>query len=147
MTTHNQAIREEIKTHEPSATRYVVVWIALLICTFLTWYVAKIDLGSFQLAAAMLIAVLKASLVVLIFMHLWEAEGANRIVFLLSIGFLLLMMGTIIADVTHRFPLANSLRETTVNLPQGNPVYEPVPAHLAPGTAPHGPGGSGGTGE
>ena len=135
MTTHNQSIREEIKTHEPSATRYVIVWIGLLFLTGATYGVAKIDLGSFQLEAAMLIAVVKASLVVIIFMHLKEAEGANRIVFLLSIGFLLLMMGVILSDVAHRFPLANSREETTVNLPQGDPIYEPAPQQLAPGNS------------
>lgn len=132
MASHNASVREELRTHEPSALRYVVVWIILLICTFATFFVSKLPLSSTgHLLAAIAIAIVKATLVVLIFMHLWEAEGANRLVFATSILFVLVMMFFVLTDTSHRFPLANSRPETTVNLPEGNPVYEQIPQNEA----------------
>jgi cytochrome c oxidase subunit 4 len=49
---------------------YFSVWIALLVGTFLTYEVAKIDLGVFNSAVALIIATTKALLVALFFMHL-----------------------------------------------------------------------------
>jgi hypothetical protein len=69
-------------------------------------------------------------------MHLLEAEGANRAVFLVSLLFVGVMMFFILVDTAHRFPLANPIEETTVNLPGGNPVYSTgAHHHLAPGEA------------
>jgi len=41
-------------------------------------------------------------------MHLWHGEGADRIVFVTSFVFLLVLMFFVIADVETRFPLSNS---------------------------------------
>ena len=135
MATHNESVREELRTHEPSAGRYWVVWILLLICTTATFLVSRIPISATgHLLAALAIAVVKATLVVLIFMHLWEAEGANRLVFATAFLFVGVMFFFILSDTAHRFPLANSRPETTVNLPEGNPVYQNVPENeAAPG--------------
>ena len=42
------------------------------------------DLGAVNLPLALAIATIKATLVVLFFMHLTEAHGANRLVFVVS---------------------------------------------------------------
>lgn len=136
MTVHNEAFREDIKTHEAGVGRYFVIYILLVILTFGTFGVAKLHMSeSLHLAAALLIAVCKASLVVLFFMHLLEAEGANRAVFLVSILFVGVMMFFILVDTAHRFPLTNPIDETTVNLPGGNPVYSAGAHHAEPGEA------------
>ena len=49
---------------------YVLIYVVLLICTYLTWQVAYFDLGPFNTVAALAIAVFKAVLVVLFFMHM-----------------------------------------------------------------------------
>ena len=49
---------------------YGKVLVALLALTFLTVFVARYHLGSFSIAAALLIACVKAILVLAIFMHL-----------------------------------------------------------------------------
>jgi hypothetical protein len=41
-------------------------------------------------------------------MHLWWSEGVNRIVFLTSFVFLLVLMFFVMADVGTRFTLSNS---------------------------------------
>ena len=53
-----------------------------------------------------LIATAKASLVVLFFMHLHEQRGAPRAYLLLSLGFLLLLLGGVLADGLTRFRAA-----------------------------------------
>ena len=59
---------------------YVKVFLALIILTALTTAVAYVDLGALNTVAALLIAVIKASLVVLFFMHLKEQSGMTRVV-------------------------------------------------------------------
>jgi len=84
-------------------------WLVLVCLTFSTFGVSKIDMPvNYHLAAALCIAVVKLSLVVLFFMHLWWGEGINRIVFLTSFLFLLLLMFFVMADVGTRFKLSNS---------------------------------------
>ena len=48
---------------------YYTIFAILMFCTYLTWQVAYFDLGSFNTIAALAIAVFKATLVVLFFMH------------------------------------------------------------------------------
>ena len=48
---------------------YYTIFAILMACTYLTWQVAYFDLGPFNTIAALAIAVFKAALVVLFFMH------------------------------------------------------------------------------
>ncbi|HEY1905276.1 MAG TPA: cytochrome C oxidase subunit IV family protein [Myxococcaceae bacterium] len=84
-------------------------WFVLVCLTFSTFGVSQIPMPvNYHLAAAICIAVVKLSLVVLFFMHLWWGEGINRIVFLTSFVFLLVLMFFVMADVGTRFKLSNS---------------------------------------
>ena len=84
-------------------------WLVLVGLTFSTFGVSRIEMPvNYHLAAAICIAVIKLSLVVLFFMHLWWGEGVDRIVFLTSFLFLLLLMFFVMADVGTRFKLSNS---------------------------------------
>ncbi|GAB5466324.1 MAG: hypothetical protein Kapaf2KO_17600 [Candidatus Kapaibacteriales bacterium] len=56
--------------HTPSYADNVVVYLALLALTALTVSIAGIDLGSFTFFVAMLVASIKALLVINIFMHI-----------------------------------------------------------------------------
>jgi cytochrome c oxidase subunit 4 len=48
---------------------YVIIWIILTIMTFVTYGVAQIDLGPFNIVIALAIAAFKMMLVVWFFMH------------------------------------------------------------------------------
>ena len=48
---------------------YYLVFLTLMVCTAITVAVASVDLGPLNVVVAMTIAVLKATLVVLFFMH------------------------------------------------------------------------------
>ncbi len=81
---------------------YAIVWVALLILTFVTWRVSFIPLGLMNVTVAMVIASLKASLVALFFMHL---RYENKLVWafaLIPFGFLSLIIFGTLVDVFYR---------------------------------------------
>jgi cytochrome c oxidase subunit 4 len=81
---------------------YIFIWLALLALTVLTWLVSYVNLGLMNVAVAMLIAALKASLVALFFMHL---RHENRLVWafaLFPLGFLLLIIVGTLVDILFR---------------------------------------------
>jgi len=82
--------------------RYIVVWAILLACTALTVWTGRQDLGGLNIVIALVIATFKASLVVLFFMHMTEAAGTNRIVFVTSFVFMLVMIFGVFGDLWTR---------------------------------------------
>ena len=82
---------------------YFAVWGALLLGTFLTYEAAKIDLGVFNSAVALIIATTKALLVALFFMHLRGAhEKLLKLVVISTIFFLLILLALSMADYGTR---------------------------------------------
>ena len=82
---------------------YFAVWGALLVGTFLTYEVAKIDLGVFNAAVALIIATTKALLVVLFFMHVKNASDKMvKVVVISAIFFLLILLALSMADYGTR---------------------------------------------
>jgi cytochrome c oxidase subunit 4 len=55
--------------HAVSKRAYYTVFLVLLVCTYLTWQIAYFDLGPLNTVVALAIAIFKATLVVLFFMH------------------------------------------------------------------------------
>ena len=82
---------------------YFAVWIALLIGTGLTVYAATLDLGRFNAVVALGIATVKATLVVLFFMHVYHAsEKLTKLVVIGALFFLLLLLGLTMTDYATR---------------------------------------------
>ncbi len=52
----------------------------------------------------MAIALTKATLVALFFMHLWDQRATQRLVFLVALAFLVILGGLTLADGVARFP-------------------------------------------
>lgn len=97
--------------HEPQEGgigRLFLVWFILLALTASTFGVSQLPIGHWHLPAAVFIASIKVTFVVLFFMHLWHSEGSNRIVFVVSFFFLIVLLFFVLADVATRFPLSNS---------------------------------------
>ena len=94
---------EEHEHPESSAIPYVVVWIALLFFTLLTWYTGKQHYGHWALAIALIIACTKSALVALIFMHLSHSSGMTRLVFGTALVFVGLLLAFTVGDVATRF--------------------------------------------
>jgi len=90
------------ETSSPLKT-YFAVWIALLIGTGLTVYAATLDLGRFNAVVALGIATVKATLVVLFFMHVYHAsEKLTKLVVIGALFFLLLLLGLTMTDYATR---------------------------------------------
>jgi cytochrome c oxidase subunit 4 len=83
---------------------YVLVWATLVALTFGTWGIALIDLGPFNLVVALTIAVIKASLVALFFMHLLYTRRRTRLVLIAGLSWLIILMLTM-GDYLTRRPL------------------------------------------
>jgi cytochrome c oxidase subunit IV len=101
-----------------SPKTYVLVWLALMILLFLTWGASEINLGVFSPVIAIVIAVIKMLLVVLIFMHVrysnpltWVFAGAGFVWLLIMIT---LTMGDYLTRGTVR-PQNKSVSEWKVD--------------------------------
>ncbi len=88
--------------HIVSPKVYGTILVALLICTVLTYYVAGIDLGIFNNFVALGIAVFKATLVILFFMHMYYSTRLLWIVVAGSFFWLALMLLITLGDYVTR---------------------------------------------
>ena len=82
----------------------VGVLAVLMGLTVLTVLVSYVDLGPFNFAVAMLIAMTKATLVALFFMHLRWDKPFNAVLFVCGLGFLLLFIGFCVLDLKEAQP-------------------------------------------
>jgi cytochrome c oxidase subunit IV len=80
------------------------VFVALLVLTYITVAVTKIDLGSLNLWIALGVATVKAALVVLFFMHLRYDSFFNSIIFLCALVFVFLFLAITIMDTIQYNP-------------------------------------------
>lgn len=83
-----------------------LVWtaIALLFLTCVTVAVRYVDVGEFNIVIALGIAVLKATLVALFFMHLRWDRPFNQLVFIACIAFVVLLIALTVLDTDQYDP-------------------------------------------
>lgn len=87
----------------PTST-LVAAGLALLVLTIVTVAVRYIDVGEFNLPIALFVAVIKATIVILVFMHLRWDRPFNLLVIIGSVLFVLLMMAFTMMDVSAYTP-------------------------------------------
>ena len=97
--------------HVTPVRTYLLVFLGLMALTFLTVGVAHVNIaqhlpGQFtdaiNDAVAMMIAVTKATLVILFFMHVWHSARMNKIVVWSSFFFLIVLFAFSLADYFSR---------------------------------------------
>ncbi len=110
--------------HVTSTKTFVNVLLALLFLTVITVGASRVDFGAANLLIAMLIASVKAALVIAIFMHVKWDTAINKIVFLSSFLFLSLLLIFTLSDQATRGS-ADPLRKA--KLPVDNEVVQPTP--------------------
>src|SRR5207248_8885691 len=81
---------------------YFAVFAALIGLTWLTAFVATLNLGRLNFLVAISIAIFKASLVALFFMHAAYATRLTRMVILSGIYWLILLLFIVMADIWTR---------------------------------------------
>jgi cytochrome c oxidase subunit 4 len=81
---------------------YFATWGALLFLTVVTVGASYVDFGSANLWIAMLIATIKASVVALLFMHLWFDHKFHGLIFVSSLIFLAIFIAFTMFDTEAR---------------------------------------------
>jgi cytochrome c oxidase subunit IV len=102
---------------------YYAIFFALMILTIVTYLVTFVNLGEFNLAVAMAIAVTKASLVILFFMHVYWSPKIIKVSVGMSFFFLLIMLMMVMSDYLSR------------GYVPGQPPMPPFPNAVTTGTA------------
>ena len=90
--------------HEVSPKVYIVIFLALAALTVLTVVAAGVDAGgpALHLLVALGIALAKATLVVLYFMHARYAGGLTKLVILASVAFYVILVFLTLSDYVTR---------------------------------------------
>lgn len=81
---------------------YYLIFLALMVGTALTWWVATIDLGMMNNVIMLVIAVTKATLVVLFFMHVKYGSKLTWLVVGGAVFFLLILIVLTLNDYLAR---------------------------------------------
>lgn len=88
--------------HIVSPGMYLAIITTLLTLTGITVFAAFVDLGKFNIVVALLIATIKATLVVLIFMHAKYAPERTKLVIIAGIFWLALLLFMTLSDYASR---------------------------------------------
>ena len=84
---------------------YLSIFGALMVLTAVTVFAAFVNLGSFNPVVALAIAIFKATLVVLYFMHVKYSSRLTKLVVMTGIFFLVILLGETMMDYASRgFP-------------------------------------------
>jgi cytochrome c oxidase subunit IV len=81
---------------------YVGVFLALITLTVTTVAVSKIDLGEYNFVAAMTIAVIKGTLVILFFMHVRQASSMTKLFVAAGFFWMAIMFVFVLSDYFSR---------------------------------------------
>lgn len=84
--------------HPAPVWQLLSVFFALVGLTILTCYQASLDTGDLELILSLAIATIKATLVVLFFMHMIHDKPLNAIIFVSSFVFVALFLGFTLMD-------------------------------------------------
>ena len=81
---------------------YYTVFLALMVLTFITWAITYVDLGEFNLILALAVAITKAMLVIVYFMHLKWSPKLIKVTIGSSVFFLMIMFVMTLSDYMSR---------------------------------------------
>ncbi len=116
----------QVHAHIGSLVGYVAIFFGLIGLTLLTVAVSNVHLGALNLVVAVVIASIKASFVVLFFMHLRYDSKFFSMILVVSVAFIGVFFAYTFNDTTHRGEL---------DLEQGVKVL-PSTGESAPGGVP-----------
>jgi cytochrome c oxidase subunit IV len=92
---------EYIEHHVP-VTTYFAVFGALMVFTVITVAIAFADLGNANVLVALAVAVVKAVLVVLFFMHVKYSSRMVQLVIVAALAWLMILLGITLSDYLTR---------------------------------------------
>jgi cytochrome c oxidase subunit 4 len=92
----------EHEVHVVPKRIYIAVFAALIALTWVTTLVSRVDLGRWNIFVALAIAICKASLVALFFMHVRYSSRLTKMVVLSGLFWLILLLFLTMADLWSR---------------------------------------------
>ena len=110
MSSYEFAEHEEYEEHVVPKSLYLMIFGALMVLTLITVAVAFVDLGNLNVLVAMTVAVIKATLVVLFFMHVRWSTRLTWIVAASGFVWLLILFGLTLSDYMTRGWVEGTLR-------------------------------------
>src|SRR5579864_7698762 len=99
----------EHSEHIVSIKLYWLIWFLLIVGTVVTALVARVDLGTYHgvdanTVVALFIATCKASMVVLVFMHVkYTSEKMTKAILIAAVFWLLLLLVLSLTDYSSRY--------------------------------------------
>jgi cytochrome c oxidase subunit 4 len=88
--------------HTHSYGIYILVWLALMVLTTITVAIAGMDIGRFTVATALMIASLKAYMVLTIFMHLRSESKTFKVFVIVALFFVVISFVLLFADYSFQ---------------------------------------------
>ena len=121
--------------HVSPKSTYYAIFGALMVLTGITVAAAFVNLGSFNFPVAISIAITKATLVILFFMHVKYSSRLTKMVVAMSFFFLAIMFGLTLTDYMSRGWYTSPRGSTgagtqvgiSVNTPPKNEPAAPAP--------------------
>ncbi len=86
----------------PTPLFYLFILIALVVGTVLTWSIAKVNLGIWNPVVALTIAVIKAVLVILFFMHVYYSSKLTKVTVVAGFFWLMILITLSLSDYISR---------------------------------------------
>jgi cytochrome c oxidase subunit 4 len=108
MSAHAALTAKQYKEHHDDENHivpihvYIAVFLTLIVFTWVTAWVSTIDLGRLNIYVALSIAIFKASLVVLFFMHVKYGTRLTKMIVGCGIFWLILLLFIVMTDVRTR---------------------------------------------
>jgi cytochrome c oxidase subunit IV len=136
---HGHADDGAVHAHVSSVGFYVAVFVGLLVLTGLTVGQSYVDLGKLNILLVILIATMKASLVVTFFMHLRWDNKFNALIFISTIFFIGVFFAYTLNDTDRRGELdpdqnVKVWEKNGEQAPGGMETKQPHPPTSAAGT-------------
>jgi cytochrome c oxidase subunit 4 len=88
--------------HGPSMRTFILIWAALIVLTATTVGVSYLELGVMNPVVALVIATIKALLVILVFMEVRYSPKITMMVIVSGVFFLLLLLSLTLSDFLSR---------------------------------------------
>jgi len=98
-----------VSEHIASPKMYIGIFLALMVCTAATVGAAYVKLGAMNIVVALAIATLKATLVVLFFMHAKYSPKRTHLVIICAIFWLGIMLALTLTDYETRHDVSRQV--------------------------------------
>jgi cytochrome c oxidase subunit 4 len=104
-----------VSEHIVSPKIYLVIFASLMLGTGITVWAAFQDFGKFNIVIALVIATIKATLVILYFMHARYSPRRTQMVIVCSVFWLAIMLALTLTDYDTRSPLETRLAPSAIS--------------------------------